>query len=633
MSEFRDVRRLFLMIGLLSAANNILLLAAPLYMLQVYDRVLSGRSLETLLYLSLAVIVAMTAMAGLDVCRSLILARAGDWLDRHLGPKVMAASIDMAAQPKARYSLQPLTDLSQVRQFVSSPGVNGFFDVPWMPFFILLIWLLHPLLGMVAIGGAIVLAILAYTGEVMTRKRTDDVTLATTGTQGLYEIALANADVARSMGLLGKLKTRLAGLYDHQSDLTLRNTSRIGTLTAISKAFRLAMQSGILGAGAYLVVIRELSPGEMIAASIVLSRALAPVEAAIGSWRPFVNSRRAWKRLSNLVDIASREAQGLKLPEPKGELKLSKVVLQTGPGTKPILQNITFEMPAGERLGVVGSSGSGKSSLGRILVGAWRANSGSVRLDGAELSQWDKDELGKHIGYLPQSIDLFPGTILQNISRFTDGPLEDAIEAAKLASAHEVILQLPGGYDCEVGNRGERLSGGQRQRIALARAVYGGPKLLVLDEPDSNLDQTGHEGLMKCLDALQARGVSIVLIAHRRPILERCTKLMWLRDGQLAAYGAPAKVVEHMNEQRKGATQQQHPQPPQPQQRQRPASAAGAKGGMSASVAPNAAGGGFKPAQPKPETPKTEATDSETQKADASGADKSGEDKTGEDRR
>lgn len=531
-------------VALMSVAVNLLLLASPLYMLQVFDRVLSGRSVETLLFLSLIVLAALLVMGALDACRSVVLARFGDWLDRRLGPDVMAASVEMAARPGATPTTAALADLAAVRQFLSSPGVGALFDAPWMPLFIALIWVLHPILGAIALGSALLLMALAVTGEIMTRRLTERA--GRVGGQGhaLMETTLANADLVQTMGLRDGLRDRWVAIRDAQNTDLRRTAERVGTLSSFSKALRLIVQSTILGAGAFLVLQRELSPGEMIAASIVLSRALAPVEVAIGSWRQFVSARFAWRRIVGLLQAYGRRPQGLELPAPKGRLTLDKVTVAGGRGAPPMLQGISLDLPPGEILGVMGPSGSGKSTLGRLLVGAWVPTAGTVRLDGAELAQWDRAALGAHVGYLPQSIDLFAGTVRDNIARFTDAPLDQVIAAARRAGAEETILKLPEGYETEVGMRGERLSGGQRQRIALARALFGAPCLLVLDEPDSNLDQTGNEALVAALGALRAEGVTVVVIAHRRGLLGLCDKLLWLEAGQPVAFGPARKVIE-----------------------------------------------------------------------------------------
>ena len=540
------MRKLLVAVALISAAVNLLMLASPIYMLQVFDRVVTGRSLETLFFLSIIVFAALMVMGALDACRAVVLARLGDWLDRRLGGDIMAAAVDMGAQPAARSTPQPIADLAAVRQFLTSPGVGALFDAPWIPFFIAMIWYVNPLLGVIAVASAVLLAVLAFAGEILTRRTSEQAGLAAMESQTLLDTTLSNSDVVRSMGLLGGLQAHWGMLRERQSHFLLQTTSRLAILSSSSRAMRLAVQSAILGAGAYLVLDRSISPGEMIAASIILSRALAPVEVAIASWRQLISARNAWRRLGNLLRRQEQRPQQLVFPEPVGRLQLDKVVLQSGPGAEPILRNIAFDLPTGEMLGVVGSSASGKSSLGRLLVGAWWPNSGSVRLDGTELAQWDGAALGCHVGYVPQIIDLFSGTVRDNIARFSEAPLSEVIRAAELAGAHEMIQKLPQGYNSQVGNRGERLSGGQRQRIALARAVFGNPCLVVLDEPDSNLDQTGAEGLVHCLQTLKDKGVTVIIIAHRRNTLSQCDKLLWLEEGQIKAYGPAPLVIERL---------------------------------------------------------------------------------------
>lgn len=530
----------------MSVAINVLVLASPLYMLQVFDRVISGRSVETLLYLSLIVLVALAAFGGLDACRAVVLTRLANWVETRLGPDVMAASVDLAARPGVPASTQPLNDLSTVRQFVGSPGTAALFDAPWVPIFVVVIALIHPMLGLVALISALLLFAMALAGELLTRR-----TMATAAEEAargdtLLQAVTANVDVVRSMGLQDGLTRRWETVRARQNGLLVHVTERVAMLSSASKALRLAVQAAILGAGAFLVLERSLSPGEMIAASIILSRALAPIEIALSSWRQFVAARHAWKRLTILLARTRGAADKQALPRPSGRMHVQNVALTTAAKTPPILQGISFGVEPGEVLGIVGPSGSGKSSLGRLLVGAWHPSGGTVRLDGAELAHWDPTALGRHIGYLPQSVDLFPGTVQDNIARFSDASLQDVIAAAELAGAHDMIQHLPDGYATPVGNRGERLSGGQRQGVALARAVFGDPSVVVLDEPDLNLDQTGHGRLTACLAGLRKQGVTVVLIAHRQRALGGCDRLLWLEGGQARAFGPAETVLRHI---------------------------------------------------------------------------------------
>lgn len=549
----RELRSILPFLIAVSLLINILMLASPLYMLQIFDRVISGRSFETLVFLSLLVLVALLVMGGLDACRVAIFARFGDWLDRRIAGPVLDASIELAAAPGGKSSSQPMNDITAIRQFLSSPGAGAIFDAPMIPLFVAAIWILHPLLGLVAAGSALLLAVMAIANDVFTRRSSPVLTAAGVDSQSFLESGLANADVARTMGLQSRIVAHWISMRDAVSSRLLSVSTTVGVMAAVSKSLRLAVQAAILGTGAYLVLTRDITPGEMIASSILLGRALAPVETALGTWRQFVAARQAWKRLIVLLSMRQSGPQSHDLAGAKGAVALENVFLRApAPDQDPILRGVSFSLAPGESLGVIGDSAAGKSSLGRIIVGAWRPSVGAVRFDGAELDHWDPVALGRYVGYLPQSVALFPGTVRQNIARFEDVPLEDVVAAARRAGSHEMILQLPAGYDTDVGNRGERLSGGQRQRVALARALIGNPRLVVLDEPDVNLDQSGHEALLHCMSTLRSEGVTLIVIAHRRNLLSSCGKLLWLENGMTRAFGPSADVVSHIAGQKKG---------------------------------------------------------------------------------
>ena len=546
---FRGIWLVIVALMVTSMAINLLMLAAPLYMLQVFDRVLTGRSLETLLLLSTIVVFALLVMGALDGCRSLVLARLGDWLERRLGPELFAASVELSVGPEPRGGRAALADLAAVRQFLSTPGVGALFDAPWMPFFIAMIWLVHPSLGLLALAAAVVLMTFAVAGEMATRHHNEQATRGQRQSDSLTETVLASAEVVRSMGLVDGLRQRWSKLRAQQSGHVAAMVSRLGLIGVASKSVRLIAQSAVLGLGAYLVLERAISPGEMVAASIILSRALAPVEVAIGSWRQFVAARSAWHRLRDLLHLRGRLPPGLDLPAPVERLDADHLLMRLAPGARPLVSNVSFSLMAGDCLGIAGSSGAGKSTLARMIVGAWQPSAGTVRLDGADLGQWDRTALGRHVGYLPQQIDLFGGTVAENIARFQAGAELDAIIAAAwLAGVHDMIQSLPAGYQTDVGLRGERLSGGQRQGVALARALFGDPFLLVLDEPDASLDQQGHDALLRCVDAVTARGAIVVIVAHRRSAFGRCNRLLLMQAGEMVDFGPAREVVARIDQ-------------------------------------------------------------------------------------
>lgn len=528
----------------LSTLVNLLMLSGPLFMLQVFDRVLASRSVETLLVLSAFVLLALALLGVLDACRSVILGRFGDYVERSISGRVMGASIGLSNRPAHQATAEPIADASVIRGFFATPGAAAMFDAPWVPVFIAVIWFLHPLLGAFALASAAVLLCFALASEFLTRRNIG----GNANRAGrLADEIVTNAPTARTMGLLPALIRRWLARRSVESDTTLAMTSTLGILGAASKAIRLIVQSAVLAIGAYLVLVRELTPGQMIAASIILGRALAPVEVAIGSWRHFVQARRAWRRLCRLLRAAEQVSPGLELPRPKGVLSADKVTLLAGPNRKPLLAGISFTVLDGKTIGIVGPSGSGKTSLGQVLSGAWRADSGAVRLDGADLDQWSEDSFGRHVGYLPQRVDLYSGTVAENIARFSDAPLDAVIDAAQKAGIDDMVRSLPDGYKTEVGMCGVALSGGQRTRIGLARALFGAPRVVILDEPDASLDQPGQTSLLDCIDALKADGATVVLIAHRAAILSKCDLLLWLEGGKQLAFGTAETVRERLS--------------------------------------------------------------------------------------
>ena len=533
----------FVAVGVFSLFINVLMLTAPLYMLQVFDRVLTSRSVETLIMLTLIAGVALLALAALDALRGAALVRIGTWLDGRIGAPVLAASITAAVRKGDGASVQRLRDLSTLRTFLTGPGIFPVMDAPWTPIFIAVIFLLHPILGWVSLAGALVLFGLAVSNEVTTRGLLGRAGGASVAALRQAEAAIRNADSVEAMGMMPALIRRW---HERNAEaLTLQSVAsmRSGGITAASKFARLALQVGILGAGAWLVILNELTPGAMIAGSILMGRALAPVEQAIGTWRSLIAARGAYERVKKQLDDSEPRGQAMPLPPPSGRLNVEGVSFVHPGAEAPTLRAVSFQLQPGETLGLIGPTAAGKTTLARLLVGNLVPRAGHVRLDAMDVAQWEAEDLGRHIGYLPQDVELFGGTVRENIARMDMGDAEAVVAAAGLAGVHDMILRLPKGYDTEIGEGGATLSGGQRQRIALARAVYGSPRLIVLDEPNANLDGEGEEALVKAIGVLRENKVSIVVIAHRPSILQTADKVLVLRAGAVQVVGPRDEVL------------------------------------------------------------------------------------------
>lgn len=555
-------RGAFAMTGVFSFFINLLMLTAPLYMLQVYDRVLTSRSESTLVALTVLAGTMLLVMGMLELVRSRILVRVGTGLDKRLGARVFLAIFERSLRGAKGQRSQALRDLDGLRQFLTGPGPFALFDAPWVPLYLGVVFLFHPILGLIATGGAVILFIIALLNELLTRRPLTLANAEATAAYGFAETSLRNAEVLDSMGMLDGIRKRW--MAAHQKGLALQCTAsdRAGTLTASSKAVRMFLQVAILGAGAALAIQQIITPGAMIAASIVMGRALAPVEQAIGHWRQFIGARQSYSRLDGLLREAPEAAEPLKLPRPEGHLSVERVVAVPPGAAKPALKGISFSLAPGEALGVIGPSAAGKSTLARLLVGVWPPYSGYVRLDNAELHGWSREDLGPHIGYLPQDIELFPGTVAENIGRFADEPDADkVVEAARRAGVHEMILHLADGYDTQIGENGSFLSGGQRQRIGLARAVYGSPALVVLDEPNSNLDAAGDQALTEAIRGLRNQNATVVVMAHRPSAIAAVDKLLMLRDGAIEAFGPKEEVIAQVTKGVPATSQTQAAQP------------------------------------------------------------------------
>ena len=539
---FAKVRPALIAAAVVSLFVNVLMLTVPLYMLQLFDRVLVSRSDETLLYLTLAAGLALVVMSALDVMRSRILVRVSSWLEQRLGPEALTRAVNGLLLAE-NYGAQALRDISQVRQFIASPGIFSLFDAPWVPVYLLVIYLLHPTLGAIALAGAVVLFLIAVANEFATRRPLQAANEQWVKAMRKTDAAVRNAEVIEAMGLMPGITRR----WFRDSDAALREqnlaSDRAGLLLATSKLLRLALQIAMLGSGAYLAMRYELTPGGMIAGSIILSRALQPVEQAIGTWKSLVSARTAYARLRGFMEQSRVRKTDMQLPEPRGDLSVERVTFTPPGSSRPVLKGVSFSVAAGELLAIVGPSAAGKSTLARLIVGAWRPGSGTVRLDGADVFAWDRVDFGRHLGYLPQDVELFESSIEENIARMTDAESETVVEAAKLAGVHDMILRLPDGYRTQIGPGGTILSGGQRQRIGLARALFGRPRLLVLDEPNASLDSEGEEALMQAMVTAKEAGATVVFIAHRVSLIARADKVLFLQDGLVELFGPKDEVL------------------------------------------------------------------------------------------
>ena len=540
-------RGAFGIIMVFSLAINLLTLASPLYMMQVFDRVLTSRSTDTLVMLTIITMLAIGIMTLIESIRSQMLMRIGNWLDDRLGPTVFSGALKAALRADPARAAQGLRDLTTLRGFITGPAVTPLLDAPWAPIFILALFVLHPVLGLVGVVGGVMLFGLALANEFMTHDKLAEATVAASRTHQRAEAALRNAEVIRAMGM-GEGVLRLwrrenGGARDAHRVAGARGAAII----ALSRFARLFVQTAILGAGALLVIEHEISPGAMFASMFLLGRALAPVESAIGTWKSLVTARLARRRLSELVDALAPGEPGMELPRPQGELVVERVVFVPPGGEEPTLRGISFDLNPGEVLGIIGPSAAGKSTLARLITGTWTPTAGKVRLDAADIGVWHDAKGSHHIGYLPQDIELFAGTVRDNIARLGTGAPRDIIEAATLVGLHEIIMRLPRGYDSEIGDAGLKLSGGQRQRIGLARAVFGRPRLVVLDEPNASLDHDGEEALHRCILRLKETGTTVVMVAHRPSVLGLADKLLVLRQGAVDAYGSRAEVIAKLN--------------------------------------------------------------------------------------
>lgn len=547
----------FRTVAVFSAIINLILLVPSLYMLQVYDRVLPSRNEITLLMLTLMMLGAYLFMSALEFVRSFVLVRIGAKMDMRLNARVYTAAFEQNLKTGSSNAGQALADLTNIRQFLTGNSLFAFFDAPWFPIYLIVIFLFQPSLGIFALIGTAILVALAYANEVASRKPLAEANTLAVASNNLATNNLRNAEVIEAMGMLPNLMQRWFKLHGRFLQLQAEASEKAGIVAAVTKFFRVSLQSLVLGFGALLVVEGKMTPGMMIAASILMGRTLAPVEQLIAMWKQWSGAKSSYKRLTDLLEAHPAREPGMSLPKPQGFVALEAVTAAPPRSMVPVIKNLSFAIQPGDALGVIGPSGSGKSTLARLLVGIWPAAMGKVRLDGADIYQWSKDELGPHIGYLPQDIELFGGTVSENIARFGEIDSEQVVLAAKRAGVHDMILRFPKGYDTPLGDGGAGLSGGQKQRIGLARAMYGDPSLIVLDEPNSNLDDVGEQALVAAIKDLRERGKTIILITHRTSVIGITNKLLLLRDGTAQMFGPTNDVLTALTQANQQQAQQQ----------------------------------------------------------------------------
>lgn len=553
--ELSRLRRAFLTVGLFSAAINLLMLTGPLYMLQVYDRVLSSGSVATLQGLFVIVVILYAFLGVYEFLRARLLSRASYRMDQAVGADAFGFWLRSGfVDNKEHYN--PVQDLAVIRAFLASPAILGLFDLPWIPIFLAVVFFIHPWLGWLTVGGAIIVIIAAIINRFASRDPIKNAGNSEGVERSFVERTRRNAEAVLALGMLDKVTDRWSGLHQNSLGHYQTGGDRSEIVAAFSKSFRLLLQSTLLTVGAYLALAQEISAGMIIATSIVAGRALAPVDQVIAHWRTIGRAGDAHRRLKDAMDYIPDPQSGFDLPEPKGHLVVKNVTKLTPKNSlvsdRPrILERISFELEPGDGLGVVGSSAAGKSSLARLLVGLWQPDQGEVRLDGATLNQWHNEDLGGHIGYLPQRVEMLPGTIAENIARFDpDARDEDVIEAAQIAGVHDMILKMPQGYTTYVGTTEQPLSGGQTQRLGLARALYGSPRLLVLDEPNSNLDAKGDEALASAVIGMRKKGCTVLVMAHRPSVIQAVNKILILHEGKVGRFGLKEDVLQHATPQR-----------------------------------------------------------------------------------
>lgn len=530
-------------VGLFSLAINLLMLTVPIYMMQMYDRVIASGNVDTLVLLTIVAGGALLCMALLEMTRSRIMVRFGSWSDRALSGPVLSGGMNDSLRAGGLTGASGLRELSTLRGFLTGAGVFPLLDAPFVPLFVAIIFIIHPILGFLAVAGAVIVFMFALANDRSTREPLKQANGAASKALYRADAMVRNADVAAAMGMEPQLVKRWRDSNEDGLRLQALASDRAGGISSGAKFVRLTLQIGMLGAGAYLVTQGQLTGGGMIAGSIILSRAMAPIEQSINAWRGLIAAIGAYQSIKQLLGRTPATGDAMSLPRPAGKLSLEGIGFVPHGAPEPVLRGVSIEIGAGEAIGLIGASASGKTTLARILVGSWRPTAGHARLDGADVFIWDGADRGRHIGYLPQDVELFDGTVRENIARMGEPDTDAVIAAAQLAGVHELILRLPNGYETVIGEGGARLSGGQRQRLALARALYGDPALVVLDEPNSNLDTEGEQALMAALAELKTRGVTTIVIAHRPSVLASVDRLVVMHQGRIEMEGARDDIL------------------------------------------------------------------------------------------
>ena len=530
--------------GASSLVLNMAMLVPSLYMLQLFDRVFSSRSLETLTMLSLLAVASLVLMYLMDTARAASLYWAGKILDGRVGPLAIHKLIEDASRPHLKSNVHASRDVSLLRAFLTGNGIFSLFDAPWLPIYLIVIYLLHPLLGLCATVGALIYFVLALLNERLTREPTEKMLLTSRTASRYIDSAVRNSEVVVGMGMEKGVVSR----WEELNAQVLADSARLSVTSsrmgALVRALRSGMQVVMLAVGAWLVVAENVSPGIMVAGTILLSKAFQPVELLITGWKSLIEARGAWHRLSAQNEAAAQvEESAMTLPKPQGRLDVERVVFGGSPTKPAFIKGISFSLQPGETLGLIGPSASGKTTLARLILGIWQPQAGCVRLDGADTAQWPRHQFGPHVGYLPQDVELFSGTVAENIARMGNVDSEAVLLAAQQSHAHEMILRLPEGYETQIGEGGATLSGGQRQRIGLARALFGQPQFILLDEPNANLDREGEIALGSALASLKQRGATVVLIGHRPAMMAQTDKIAVLKDGQLEAFGPTQEIL------------------------------------------------------------------------------------------
>lgn len=557
-----EFKKIFITIGVFSAVINLLMLVPSFYMLEVYDRVLGSRNEITLLMLTLMMLGLYVLISVLEHIRSMVVIRVGGRLDDFLNNRVYTAAFEQNLKKSGVNAGQALQDLTVIRQFVTGNGLFAFFDAPWFPIYMLVIFLFNVWMGVFALISVFILVGLAWVNELVSKKALGEANTIAVNSSNIATNNLRNAEVIEAMGMLPNLRARWFEMHKKFLALQAEASQRAAAVSAITKFVQISVQSLILGLGALLVIQGSVTGGAMIAGSILLGRALSPVQMIIGVWKQWRGVVSSYERLLNLLMSNPPRKAGMSLPAPLGNISL-EAVTAAPPGTQNVvLKGVTFALNAGDVLGIIGPSGSGKSTLARLLVGVWPSAMGTVRIDGADVYRWNKDELGPSMGYLPQDIELFAGTISENIARFGEVSPEKVIKASQMAGVHDMILHFPQGYDTQIGDAGSGLSGGQKQRIGLARALYGDPSVLVLDEPNSNLDDSGEMALTRAILAMRQAGKTVIIISHRPSILQTTNKLLLLRDGIVQAFGPTDQVLKALAQAQGQGTQSAAPATP-----------------------------------------------------------------------